>query len=255
MFQVLSYLKFLLKSTNQHGVHSPFVFGLVTKCFYDQTNYTDYQSLHAYRKELLDNRETIQITDFGVGSKVFKSSFRAISKVARTSGTPLKRAKLLYRLARYLQCSSILELGTNLGIATHALALADQNASVTSIEGCSQLYNFTSNQLNKHSISNCELINSNFKEALKHLDQTYDLIFVDGDHSKESTLYHFNQLLDTVDNNSVIIFDDIHWSKDMTAAWETIKSHAKVTVSIDTFYWGFVFFRTEQVKEHFTIRL
>ena len=28
------YLLFLLKSTNQHGVHSPFVFRLVTQCFY-----------------------------------------------------------------------------------------------------------------------------------------------------------------------------------------------------------------------------
>ena len=41
----------------------------------------------------------------------------------------------------------------------------------------------------------------------------------------------------------------------MSEAWEFIKTHEKVTVSIDTFFWGIVFFRKEQVKEHFTIRV
>jgi hypothetical protein len=40
----------------------------------------------------------------------------------------------------------------------------------------------------------------------------------------------------------------------MTEAWETIKKHPQVTVTIDTFYWGIVFFRKAQAKEHFTIR-
>ena len=33
--QIKSYLKFLFHSKNEHGVHSPFVFDLVTKCFYN----------------------------------------------------------------------------------------------------------------------------------------------------------------------------------------------------------------------------
>ncbi|TDA94761.1 class I SAM-dependent methyltransferase, partial [Halomonas marinisediminis] len=45
------------------------------------------------------------------------------------------------------------------------------------------------------------------------------------------------------------------WSKGMQEAWTHIKKHPKVTVSIDTFYWGIVFFRKEQEKEDFVIRL
>ena len=81
------------------------------------------------------------------------------------------------------------------------------------------------------------------------------MIYFDGNHQKEATLQYFNQLLKTAHNDSVFIFDDIHWSKEMTEAWETIKNHPKVTVTIDTFFWGFVFFRKEQVKEHFIVRL
>ena len=35
MLALFSYLQFLLKSTNQHGVHSPFVYSFVTKCLYN----------------------------------------------------------------------------------------------------------------------------------------------------------------------------------------------------------------------------
>ena len=85
--------------------------------------------------------------------------------------------------------------------------------------------------------------------------ESYDLIFIDGNHQKEATLNYFEILLSTTKNHSVFIFDDIYWSKGMTEAWESIKQHPKVTVSIDTFFWGMVFFRTEQVKEHFVIRV
>ena len=40
----------------------------------------------------------------------------------------------------------------------------------------------------------------------------------------------------------------------MEEAWEIIKKHPKVTVTIDTFQWGIVFFRSEQVKEDFIVR-
>ena len=39
LFLLKSYLKFLWHSKNEHGVQSPFVFNLVTKCFYDKKNY------------------------------------------------------------------------------------------------------------------------------------------------------------------------------------------------------------------------
>ena len=95
-----------------------------------------------------------------------------------------------------------------------------------------------------------------FSKVIPTLASTnYDLIFFDGNHNKEATLKYFNQLLPKAHNNSIFIFDDIYWSKGMTEAWEEIKQHEKVTVSIDTFFWGIIFFRKEQAKEHFTIRV
>ena len=256
MYQLISYIKFLLKSTNHHGVHSPFVYDLVTKCFYDTKDYSVYEKITTYRIALLSNSNTIHITDFGSGSKVFSSNTRAIKEIAKTSGTSEKRARLLYRLVSHLKANNILELGTSLGMGTYAMASANSKAHITSIEGCPEISNVAKHQLANFHIENVLLKVGAFNEVLPNLDkQPYDLVFFDGHHDKEATLRYFEQLLPATHNDSVFIFDDIHWSKGMGEAWQLIKQHPSVTVSIDTFYWGFIFFRTEQVKENFVVRL
>jgi predicted O-methyltransferase YrrM len=256
--KIKSYLNFLYHSKNEHGVHSPFVFNLVTKCFYDKQNYPEYVVLKNYRNALLQNKNTIEVTDFGAGSRVFKSNTRQIAKIAKTAGIKPKRAELLFRITKYFQLENILEIGTSLGLATSALALGNPDAKITTLEGCQNTLNQCQSQLQKFNIKNVDCVNTEFSSFLKNLQpSTYNLqlIYFDGNHSKAATLNYFELLLPTVTNETVWIFDDIHWSKDMEEAWEIIKDHPKVTVTIDTFQWGMVFFRAEQEKEHFVIRV
>lgn len=256
MHTAKSYLNFLLKSKNQHGVHSPFVYDLVTKCFYDSKSYSEYEILKNYRNSLLKDKLILEITDFGSGSKTFKSSYRSVSDITKTSGTTFKHAKLLFRLAMYFQPKNVLELGTSVGIGTSALALGNKNSNITSIEGCPKIADFTIQQLKKQTIDNVTIINDDFKPALLNMATSHwDFVFFDGHHDELATIKYFEQLLPKAHNNSMFIFDDIYWSKGMTKAWNHIKTHPKVTVSIDTFQYGIVFFRKEQTKEDFVIRL
>nr|WP_315188273.1 class I SAM-dependent methyltransferase [uncultured Flavobacterium sp.] len=255
--QIKSYLKFLWNSKNEHGVHSPFVFSLLTKCFYDKKSKPEYSTLNNYRKSFLENKNFINVTDFGAGSKVFKSNKRQISKIAKTAGISKKRAELLFRVTNYFEPKNILEIGTSLGLATSALALGNPKAKVITLEGCPQTANQCQLQLQKFNFNNVENVISEFELYLNNLKLetlNFELIYFDGNHSKKATLAYFDLLLPTIDNDSVWIFDDIHWSSEMEEAWEAIKKHPKVTVTIDTFQWGFVFFRREQEKEHFIIR-
>ncbi|MBJ7882945.1 O-methyltransferase [Gelidibacter salicanalis] len=256
MYQFIAYLKFLLKASNQHGVHSPFVYHLVTKCFYDRSDHEAYADLASYRSELLNNADSIHITEFGSGSKVFKSDERHIKAIAKTSGTSLRNAKLLFRIVRYFQPQEVLELGTNLGIGTQAMALAHPQANITTIEGCPELLKVANRNFSDRKLSNIKSLQGSFKDKIQELPQsTWDLIFFDGHHSKDATLAYFDLLLPTAHNDSVFIFDDIYWSKGMTEAWDIIKKHPQVTVTVDTFNWGIAFFRKEQLKEHFKIRV
>jgi predicted O-methyltransferase YrrM len=258
LFQIKSYLKFLWHSKNEHAVHSPFVFNLITKCFYDRKQKPEYEILKEYRNSLLANKNTIEVTDFGAGSKVFKSNTRQISQIAKTAGITQKRAELLFRITNYFQPQSSLEIGTSLGLATSALALGNQKSKITTLEGCPDTMAIAKNQFHLFNFENVECIQTEFLAYLSTSNfplPTSNLIYFDGNHSKTATLEYFEMLLPTISNETIWIFDDIHWSSDMEDAWAIIKNHPKVTITIDTFQWGLVFFRREQPKEHFVIRV
>lgn len=257
IFKITSYLQFLKKSTNQHGVHSPFVFDLITKCFYNKTAISKLKLITDYRNDLLQNKQKIEVTDFGKGSRVFKSNFREISKIAKVAGISKKRSELLIQLVTYLKLNNILEVGTSLGIGTASMHIGNPKGNITTLEGCPKTLQVAKKQFKKFGFNSVNFIEGDFKttlpESLK--GTSYDLVYFDGNHQKKPTLDYFKQSLNAIHNNSVFVFDDIHWSKEMTEAWEEIKKYPKVTVTIDTYFWGFVFFRKEQPKEHFTIRV
>jgi predicted O-methyltransferase YrrM len=256
MYQLIAFVKFLIKSKNHHSVHSPFIYDFITKCLYDKTHYSCYKSISAYQKRLRKNHDLIEVTDLGVGSRVFNSKKRRISKIAKLAGASFSQAKLLCRLARYFEPKNVLELGTSLGTSTYALACANDNSSIISIEGCPNLASFASQQLKDFGLSNVHIENDSFSSALPKLVTNHlDLVLFDGHHDKLATYEYFEILLSKAHNDSVFIFHDIYWSKEMTEAWNLIKCNPKVSVTIDCFFVGFVFFRKEQVPEHFFIRL
>jgi len=228
----------------------------VTQCFYGSKKYSEYKTIKAYRNKVIQNHKTIEITDFGAGSRVFKSNIRKVSAIAKNAGTTLKKQQLLFRLVSYFKPENILELGTSLGLGTMAMAIANPSAKIKTIEGCPNTSKMAQGFFEEFKLNNIHLYTSKFEDFFNnHPLEKYDFIFIDGNHSKKHTLNYFEILLDKIDNNSLLIFDDIHWNAEMTEAWQQIIQHPKVTVSIDTYYWGFVFFRKEQEKQHFTVRV
>ncbi len=257
LFQIRAYIRFLLKSTNQHGVHSPFVYKLLTDCFYDSKDKVWYPIFNKYRRQLLENNAIISVEDFGAGSKKIKSNKRKISNVAKNAGISKNRAYLLGRLVTYFDCNTVLEIGTSLGIATASIHLANPNASIITLEGCENTATIARNSFELFKFENIKIktgdFNTTLPEVIRH--EKFDFIYFDGNHQKQPTIDYFELCLKHIHNDSIFIFDDIYWSKGMQKAWSHIKNHAEVTISIDTFYWGIVCFRKEQPKQHFTIRV
>ncbi|WP_317166887.1 O-methyltransferase [Winogradskyella litoriviva] len=252
----MAYIKFLLSATNQHGVHSPFVYNFVTKCLYDKKKYTAYKTLNNYRKILKNSKIELEITDLGEGSKVLNSTQRKVSDMVKASSSSKKESKLLFRLSQYFNFNTILELGTSLGMGTYALALANQSSVITTIEGCPNTSAFAKSKLDDLDIKNIHFKVGSFAERIQKLkDENYDFIYFDGHHNKNATIQYFEAFLPKIHNDTVFLFDDIYWSKGMTEAWEYIKNHESVKVTVDCFHLGIVFFRREQAKEHFKIRL
>lgn len=245
-------------SANGHGVHSPFVFQFIKFVKNDKTKYECYENIEAIRKQLLQNNTTIEVQDFGAGSTVLKYNKRVVSKMAASSLKPKRFAQLLYRMVNFYKPKTIVELGTSFGVTTSYLASGNAEAQVYTFEGAASIAAIAKNNFDKLSIKNIELSEGSFDKTLQPFLQnisTIDFAFIDGNHAKKPTLEYFHQLLEKSHENSIFIFDDIHWSKGMEVAWEEIKQHSSVTLSIDLFFIGIVFFKKDfKIKQDFSLR-
>lgn len=255
--QIGSYLGHLVKASNRHGVHSPFVYDLISNVLRPSVELPEFQTIEALRKDLLDSEQTIRINDLGAGSRVFDLPIRRVADMARSALKPAAQAQLLFRLCRYFQAENILELGTSFGITTLYLALGAEEGTVHTLEGCPQTMHIAQHHFDQLKQSNIEPVLGSFRSKLGetlHRMERLDLAFIDGHHAKEPTLEYFRQCLAKAHSGTVIVFDDIHWSHGMEQAWDAIKAEPRVTVTIDLYNMGLVFLRTEQAKEHFTLR-
>ncbi len=253
---ISSYCKYLFTSNNQYGVHSPFLFDYLTKGL-KNNDQVDLKKALALRKELMQNHNKITVTDFGAGSKIFADNKRIISKIALTAGISKKRGKLLAQTTNYFQPKTILEIGSSLGISTAYLSIGAPQANIISLEGCPATAEIAKENFKKQDLKNIEVFIGEFDLTLDLAlqNKSYDLIFFDGNHQKQPTLSYFEKCLSSAHENSIFIFDDIHWSEEMELAWEEIKNHQKVTLTADTYKWGLVFFSKGREKQHFTLRL
>ena len=254
------FLKYYATASNGrgHGVHSPFVFEFITKVLNDDRHFYAYQSIENLRQLLLSDDRQLTIEDFGAGSRVGKSNTRRVKEIARSSLKPKKFGQLLFRIVDYYAPDTILELGTSLGITTAYLASAKAGSNVTTMEGAGAVAELAKKNFHKLKLTNISIVSGNFDETLSDTVKKtgkIDLAFIDGNHRYEPTVRYYRQLLPAVHEYTVLIFDDIHWSKEMEQAWEEIKQDTMVMLSIDLFFIGLVFFRKENmVKQHFTIR-
>lgn len=254
------YARYYVTASNSkgHGMHSPFVFSFITQVMNDDRAFYAYRTIENLRQLLLIDQQTLLIQDFGAGSRVRKENTRKVCDIARASLKPKRFGQLLFRIVDHYSPANILELGTSLGITTAYMAAANEQSKVVTMEGAATVAAVARKNLAKLGLQNIRLVEGNFDETLAATVQqmgSIDLAFVDGNHRYEPTLRYFRELLPAMHEYSILIFDDIHWSKEMEQAWTEIQRDPAVTLSIDLFFIGLVFFRKEQkVKQHFTIR-
>jgi len=212
--------------------------------------------VESIRRDLLKNTKVITVNDLGAGSTVMKSNQRKISDIAKYSAKSAKPAQLLYRIAVYYRPDNCIELGTSLGISTSYLALADKNKTVHTIEGSEEILKISILNFEKLNVNNIKTYCGNFIDHLPKIleNETPGLVFVDGNHTKKATLLYFEMIMKKANNETIIVFDDIHWSEEMEEAWQIIKKDERVKVTIDIFFMGIVFLRKELRKEDFRIR-
>ncbi len=229
-------------------MHSPFVFDFILNVLNDKKQYTAYAVVEKLRQDLLNDTRELIIRDFGAGSATDKSNRRKISSVAGNAAKPKKYGQLLHRMVKYYAPETILELGTSLGITASYLSLGKPASRVITMEGSPAIASAAAENFKKLQLQNIEIVEGNFDDTLAPLIQNLSTIgfaFLDGNHRMQPTIQYFNTILNKINNNSIIVIDDIHWSGDMEQAWQIIKNHVSVKCSVDLFFIGIIFFREE----------
>jgi predicted O-methyltransferase YrrM len=254
------YISYFLKSSNGkgHGIHSPFVYSFIRDVLNGKTDDETTKRIELIRDELLKDETMLDIEDFGAGSASGLTNKRTVKRIASTSLKPKKYAQLLYRIVQKYQPQTIVELGTSLGITSAYLSVANPESEVFTFEGSSAIASKAQSHFNQIQLKNISLLQGPFAETLPAFLQTkeqLDFVFIDGHQDYEATVRYFEWMLPKIPDSGIVILDDIHWSKGMEQAWEEIRRHPRVKISIDLFFVGILFFRSEQFEqEHFTIR-
>lgn len=251
---IKAFLRYRLKAKGPHGIHSPFIFGLIYEVLRNKEVHTKFKSIEQLRAALLRNNDSITVTDFGAGSKVLAQPSRKIKHIANSALSPKKYCILLYHLSVYCKANTILELGTSLGISTAYLSLASDQ--VVTIEGDEQTAVTARQNWENLGLNNIRLMKGEFENVLKlpECRQSFDLVFIDGHHQKEATLSYLDRIKPLLAAESVIVMDDINWSPEMQEAWLIAQSDPTFCFSVDLFRMGLLFKRSGAEKQHFVLR-
>ncbi len=258
-FRAIKYLNYILLSRHRrgHGIHSPFVFDLVSRVFRNKIDPATIFTVEQVRKKMISEKRSILVQDLGSRSGSLKTNSRRVSDIARYSPVPEKYGELLSNLAAEFGKPLIIELGTSLGISTMYMAASSADAAVCTIEGCPATAAIARQNFIEAGLNNIKILEGPFDEVLPGLVTTGvkpGLVFIDGNHRKIPVIKYFNLMAELSDSKTVIIIDDINYSKEMAEAWDEIKLHKKVSVSIDIFRMGILFFREGINHNNYIIR-
>jgi predicted O-methyltransferase YrrM len=254
LFALKSYIRYRRKARHREGfgIHSPFVFRLLNAVFFETFPYYCYEPIEAIRAELLQSDDIIELNDLGSGGY---GSRKLSEIVAHTTKKP-RYARLLFRLANSNRSQNILELGSGPGLTTLYLAMADSRSHLISIEGDKNLAVLAERNLSRFCLKNKEIICANIDDALPGVIDGFpclDFVFFDANHTYDATVKYFRLCLPKTNKNTIFVFDDIHASEEMETAWNDIKGHPAIRLSIDIYEMGICFFNDNLIKQEYIV--
>jgi len=239
--EIIDYLKFRLKSVNAHGLHSPFMYQLATQCFYDKKTYPNYKKLKKYcQSENLQNISKLTNT----------------KEIIRKKQITHKKIKAFYRLSQYFKPKKIIEWGNSLGCFTYALKLGNPKAEIINVIDDKNNSNIAVEFASKKIDVNFVTPDIFFSNINNNTSQTFDMILIDDDiNLKMSVSELFEKLKKHIHNDTVVIVNNVHRLEKTQKEWKKIIESQFVRQSVNCFYFGLIFFRKNQFKQNFNIRL
>ena len=249
-------------NTTGEGIHSPYLFQLVRFVMRDENAYYCFSDIERRRELLKVCQDELEVVDFGSQGKPEGLHVRRkVCDIAKWHLESAQIGQMLFRMIHFMGQNEkrpleILELGTSLGITTAYLAAADSRNRVVTLEGSGELLMVAQGVWKMLKLENIEWQEGNIDHTLyKRARERLDVVFVDANHTYDATIRYVDFLLPKLSNNGMIVVDDIHYSKEMERAWETLKNDDRVTTTMDVCHAGILFVNRCFLKRHYKIRI
>lgn len=228
---------------DEHSLQSPFVYQLYKEALQspDSRKAIVHQDIEDIRNHYLSGNRNLKATGYGAGSNLSDSKVNNLSSIARHGISDLKQSELLVRLITWAKCRSILELGTSLGINTAYLSRSETVNRIVTIEGNKDLANEAGINFSKLALTNVELINTDIDSYFENSQEKFDMVYIDANHTFDATIRYFEQSIQIMNTNGIVVLDDINWSKDMSRAWAYIQNYSQESTTIENDRLGLVF--------------
>ncbi len=212
--------------------------------------------------------EELEIIDYGAGSGDSKLTEeeryrgrvirRTVGQVCTLTSRTDRTALLLLRLVREWKPRTCVELGTSLGISAcyQAAALKLNGAgNLVTLEGADSVASVAVRNFVSLGLDNVEVVPGRFQDTLSGVllaNPSVDYAFIDGHHDGAATMKYFNALVPALSGAAVVLFDDIRWSDGMQQAWDAIRRHEQVRVSVDLGSMGLISTAGAGSPQHFS---
>lgn len=245
-----AWLRFYAKAVTRYQLHAPLAFALEEALLRDPRTYYAYDRIERLRAMLREDYHEIEFLDYGAGPRSSAlngktSGKRSVAEIARRSASTAGQGRMLFRLTQFVRPDTILELGSSLGFGSAFLRAAAPKAQFISLEGNAACVDIARRNLELLELPAVDFrvgpFEATLEKALRDLP-SLDLAFIDGNHRLEPTLRYFEACLPLARNHSIFVFDDIYWSDEMQSAWQQIKAHPRVRLSLDCWDFGLIAF-------------
>lgn len=235
------------------GIHSPFVFNLITKVIEERCSYYSFNDIELFRKQLLLMEEQITYPD---RLQQEKKKSRPISEIIAREAIRPKHGALLFRLTNHFKSRQILQLGPAMGLSTLYLTSYATGLNCIALENVPEFAHIARQTFEKLAYNPIDLRVGNYKDllpqALQDMDSV-DFVFFNTLYEQQNNLWLFNECVKHVHNDTVFVFEGIQASRKMRAFWQEVRVHPEVIVTIDLFSMGIVFFNKKLHKRDYKV--
>ncbi len=225
-----------LRHRKGHGVHSPFVYNLITKVIEERSPYYVFREIENIRKEIIEKKDEY-------------------SRITVRDTQNQKYGALLFRLINFFQCKNVLQIGTSTGIMSLYLSSARSDCECVAVEDNDDIGNFASGIIRKLGLKNFRIEIGHLQDKTEELFNEYssfDLFFINiPEHASCPEV--INKCLKRAKKEAIFVIEGINGSQKMRNTWKNLVLNPEITVSIDLYRFGIVFLRENIHKQHYKI--